>query len=97
MNKNKAGYRITARRDKRVPVWVSGSVGGYAYEASVYDEPSRFGINEGRVSKLWVWTADRQDELLAYDRGWDKEPSEAHRELYEALLNHLETLPPLSD
>jgi len=50
--------------------WVRGRVRGdqhgpVEFHAKVYDEPSGYGIDEGRVSKLWV------DGLFNYDRGDD--------------------------
>ena len=34
--------------------WYYGTAGEYAFEAKVYGEPSIFGIDEGRISKLWM-------------------------------------------
>lgn len=45
-----------------------GMVGGVMFNAKVYDEPSDYGINNGKVSKLWI------DGMANYDRGWDKIP-----------------------
>ena len=44
----------------------------YTWEAKVYDEGSKHGINGGRVSKLEV----RRDGTIVcnYDRGWDINP-----------------------
>lgn len=54
------------------------------YEAKVYDEGSRFGIDGGRISKLalkmdgeWVAT---------YDRGWDIKPTCIEAEMALAIL-----------
>jgi hypothetical protein len=62
--------------------WMEGFIGKYTFQAKVYDEPSTFGINDGRVSKLMVWDeVVRQKEsniftasIINYDRGWDIEP-----------------------
>lgn len=51
-------------------------VGGYVevlgskifYTAKVYDKPSKYGINEGRISKLFCGI--NNTEILSYDRGW---------------------------
>ena len=48
--------------------WQCGTVGGVMFNAKIYDEPSDFGINSGKVSKLWI------DDMVNYDRGWDKIP-----------------------
>lgn len=45
--------------------WVEGYVDNTFFQAKIYDEPSCFGINEGRVSKLHISGAAN------YDRGWD--------------------------
>ena len=39
-----------------------------------FDEPSVFGINEGRISKLWLKPKDGSQIAAAYERGWDKRP-----------------------
>lgn len=56
--------------------------------AKVYDEPSEYGINEGRVSKLMI----KIDGVttLSYDRGWDLEPDERDHETKAALSIILE-------
>lgn len=50
-------------------MWKTGKYKGYWWEAKVYDEGSRFGINNGRVSKLQI----RKDKeiIYNYDRGLD--------------------------
>ena len=65
-------------------MWESGSfeINGvkYKYEAKVYDVSSKYGINNGRISKLKVvndigpnsWTWD--NTVINYDRGWDIRP-----------------------
>ena len=44
------------------------------YWAKVYDEGSKYGINEGRISKLTIKIEGVT--TLCYDRGWDIEPDE---------------------
>ena len=52
----------------------NGGESEYRYEAVVFDEVSKYGINGGRVSKLCVF--DEGDKCLCYyDRGWDVEPT----------------------
>ena len=41
-----------------------------------FEEPSNYGIRQGRISKLWVTDADRK-ETVNYDRGWDMRPVSA--------------------
>lgn len=52
----------------------NGGEAEYRYEAVVFDEGSKYGINGGRVSKLYM--CDEGNKCLCnYDRGWDIEPS----------------------
>ena len=57
-------------------MWKHGKfkINGIIYQwcAKVYDEPSEFGINNGRVSKLEIRRGDTT--VLNYDRGWDIKP-----------------------
>ena len=55
------------------------------YWAKVYDKPSEYGINEGRVSKLTI----RIDGTVVcnYDRSWDMEPkTQAAKQALELML-----------
>lgn len=63
--------------------WVSGhvSVDGkeYTYEAKVYDEGSEYGIDGGRISKLYVIPADAggwSEPIIEYDRWWGVMPAD---------------------
>ena len=42
----------------------------FQWEAKVFENPSRFGINSGRVSKLSLG----EKFIVNYDRGWDVKP-----------------------
>ena len=48
-------------------MWEDGEYKGYIWEAKVYQGCPKFGINNGRVSKLHI-TKDSQD-VYCYDRG----------------------------
>lgn len=77
-------------------MWQEGSIGipvnkatgkGYItvhYTIKVFDEPSEFGINHGKISKLEL----RQDgEIVAnYDRGWDIYPDTKEAKLALCIL-----------
>ncbi len=66
-------------------MWTKGKMNGFEYEIKHFDEGSEFGINEGRISKLWM--RDESGRCVAnYDRGWDKRPTQAARKTYEKLL-----------
>lgn len=71
-------------------MWKEGSVkvesGIYHYQAKVYDTPSQYGINRGRVSKLSVRLDGR--EVIGYDRGWYKQPTtQAEKAVLRIILN----------
>ena len=53
-----------------------------------FPEPSQFGIDEGRISKLTITDRDKKTRVN-YDRGWDAEPPESGtaREFYDDIMN----------
>jgi len=52
-------------------MWTKGSYKGYTFQVKHYDEPSaEFGLNGGRISKLWIADANRRT-VYNYDRGED--------------------------
>ena len=66
--------------DKRTETgWITATVDGHWFQAKVYDEPSTFGVNGGRVSKLAVLKTETRDPnanffdqcCYNYDRGLD--------------------------
>ena len=66
-------------------MWKFGMINGYEYEAKVFDLGSEYGINGGRISKLFVKKDGRV--VINYDRGWDVRPKtkEAKQVLAEIL------------
>ena len=72
-----AEVKITKEKDN----WQIGTVSlpnsdsKVTFEAKVYDSPSKFGINNGRISKLFIKIDGK--EVCNYERGWDKKPSTA--------------------
>lgn len=60
----------------------------FHYWVKVYDEPSRFGIDGGRISKLML---KRKNEIVCnYDRGWDIKPVDRDTESALQILLHSE-------
>jgi len=60
--------------------WYVGTVGPYYFEALVFLEGSRYGIDGGQVSKLLVLDKPRRQggrELACYERGWELRPEDA--------------------
>ena len=69
-------------------MWSEGSIKGrnsiFHYWVKHYDEPSEYGINEGRVSKL---TLKRNGKIVYnYDRGLDVEAVDEETKLALAIL-----------
>ena len=52
--------------------------------AKVFDKGSRRGIDGGKISKLDIRLG--HDILCNYDRGWDVEPTDEIRPIYESIL-----------
>jgi hypothetical protein len=81
--------------------WVSGTVGEYTFEAKLFDDPSTYGINNGRISKLSIYNDQKRIEnrdffaacIVNYDRGWDIKPTKESRPYYKAVLKLLELTP----
>ena len=67
---------------KEGTIKVAGSWFHYWYK--VYEEPSRFGIEEGRISKLML---KRNGEIVCnYDRGWGIRPVDEATEMALQIL-----------
>ena len=62
----------------------------YHIETKHFELPSEFGINNGRISKLFIsegasWNPDKC--RCAYDRGWDRRPrTKAAKAIYKEIL-----------
>lgn len=54
------------------------SINGESYYAEIkhFEQPSEFGINGGKISKLRVATDENRNTVAAYDRGWFVKPSD---------------------
>lgn len=76
--------------------WVEGRAGTYTFRAKVFDKPSKYGINRGRVSKLSICHEDsaRGGMVVIYDRGWDRRPKgKEDTSAFKAILDYLEAMP----
>lgn len=69
-------------------MWSQGIIthNGKAYRYSVkhYDEPSQFGYNEGRASKIWIQRGSV--EVFNFDRGDDVFPADKDTEAVLQML-----------
>jgi len=87
---------MTVQMDGR---WLRGIIDGYEFFALVFQIGSKYGINEGRISKLTVRhklesLTDVSRYIINYDRGWDIEPeTEEHKLILDTLVEYFENLP----
>ncbi|WP_050763165.1 DUF7678 domain-containing protein [Roseobacter sp. GAI101] len=76
-------------------LWIEGSImtmPGYTFHAKLYDEPSKFGIEGGKISKLDV----RKDDnlVMRYDRGWVVDPkTQEQKEALQRIRTGLDDTP----
>ena len=69
-------------------MWREGTVGVHGdifhYWVKFYEEPSQFGIDGGRISKLMI---KRKDRIVCnYDRGWDVRPVDENTDIALQIL-----------
>ncbi|HRY32095.1 MAG TPA: hypothetical protein P5531_03910 [Bacteroidales bacterium] len=77
--------------------WVQGSVNGYHYQAVVFDTGSKYGIDNGPISKLYIWApANRRYGVpfeescdVVYDREWVKSPTSETLPIYTTIIDHI--------
>ena len=86
-----ADHKITAYSEDGV--WLFGLVDDYPFFAKVCDEASGFGIDCGRVIKLYIASKQDAKEIASYERGWDRFPKGAHKGLTRAVIRFCESLP----
>ncbi len=60
---------------KKQGAWTFGQVGNYSFEIKHFAQPSVFGIDEGRISKMWLARRSTHTCVASFDRGWDKLPT----------------------
>jgi len=89
-NENPTATTLNVARERNDFGWSLGTAeaGGKTYRVQIkwFDEPSQFGIRNGRVSKLFVAGAG-EGTVLNYDRGWDVRPrNAAARAILKAVL-----------
>jgi hypothetical protein len=74
--------------------WVTGTVGDYDFEAKVFNEPSKRGINKGKVVQLSIYNNDLQSPtfrtcIIDYDKKWIKKPTKTDKPYYDAVMELL--------
>ena len=66
-------------------MWNEGMIDGYEFQVKHYEEASKYGIDGGRISKLWI--AKDGVEQASYERGWNKQPETAEvKKVYKELI-----------
>lgn len=66
-------------------MWTNGIINGFDFCVKHFEEGSRFGINNGRISKLWI--AKNGKVYANYDRGWDVRPTDPEaKKVYDELI-----------
>ncbi|MHB1683526.1 MAG: DUF7678 domain-containing protein [Bacilli bacterium] len=76
--------------------WYEGYVDGYFVYARVFEEPSRFGINDGRMTALVIapHKAAVLDARVNYDCGWvEGLPSARYRPIVEQVFADIHDRP----
>lgn len=70
--------------------WLIGRIGPYRFEIKHYEQPSTFGIDGGRISKMRLTWKDKHGLVAAYDRGdWDKLPeTDEAKQALEIIYKH---------
>lgn len=66
--------------------WKQGTSGNFEWNILSFDEPSEYGINNGRISKLFIRDKTTYKVEANYDRGWDVRPSQKVKSLYDELI-----------
>lgn len=61
------------------------------YEAAIvsFDKPSVYGINNGKISKLYINRIDNNKSVCEYDRGFGMMPTEEVKAFYNEIINKL--------
>ena len=104
---------LTVEQHAPIHPWVQGTLkettsdrtfvaSSYGFLAKVFDEGSKFGINNGRISKLSVWKNELECKgknynrrtIAHYDRGWDMYlESSTEKEVLRLIIDGLEKSP----
>lgn len=75
-------------------MWKHGELSGFKWSIKVFEVVSEFGIDNGRISKLWIQRESNGETVANYSRGWDVKPFDADgnfydndvKEVYEELI-----------
>ena len=77
MNHDGAWTNAKARAEKRI----------FHVCVKHFEDPRKFGINNGRISKLWICEEGEIEPCVSFDRGWDVKPkTKAAKAVYNEIL-----------
>lgn len=66
-------------------MWTKGTINGFNFQVKHFPDGSVFGIDGGRISKLWIEKGGKT--YANYDRGWDILPADdGSAQAYNELL-----------
>lgn len=69
--------------------WIDGKINNCLFSLELFDEPSEYGIDKGRISRFNM--VSKSAGLVAYyDRGWNVKPTGKPKAIYLAVLNFFE-------
>lgn len=88
---NTLEIEITRIQPDHFGTWITGEYGDLRFHAKIFDEGSDYGINDGRVSKFFVYEGERV--VLEYDRGWSIKPVGLLMAMCEEIRCFLEEAP----
>lgn len=61
----------------------------YRCQIMRFEEPSgQYGIDGGKISKLWIQDIKTKETIVSYDRGWEpnKEPKGDVKKFYDEII-----------
>lgn len=65
--------------------WKEITKNGYKVQYLAFDEPSQYGIDKGKISKLWIKKGSKV--VCNYDRGWDIKPEDpTDKAFYDEII-----------
>lgn len=76
--------------------WVEGVInnGEFGFQAKVFEEGSKYGINNGRISLLYIWEGEWNGVdkcFIVYEREWDLKPKTTlQREILNSVVSYFE-------
>ncbi len=65
--------------------WKRWKEDGFEIEMLSFDKPSHYGIDGGKISKLWIRKNGKV--VCNYDRGWDVEPMGDVKKIYDDIID----------